>query len=787
MSLLLGLASHSKQLFEPIVPYVISVLNRLTICASCPADYLYYRTPCPWLQVKCLRFLQYYKLPVDETQQSLLLDVLRYIAEKTGFSDSTNKSNADHAILFEVINLAILLGTDAPEVLKEQVCTLLGRFIAMNDANIKYLGLDAMTRLAKIDGPEAMQVHQATVLELLKDTDVSVRKRALDLVYVLTDSSNAQVVVGELLTNLAATDSSIKEDFVVKIAILAENFSQDLQWYVNTMVQVLQVAGDYVAEAVWYRVVQIITNHPEVHEAAATRLMVSIEAKYAHDSVVAVAAYLLGEIGVTICELPGMSGHDQFMLLNQHFITCSAKVQSIILSAFMKLLNLYPEQTADEINAVFTKYSTNANLELQQRSCEYLALPSLGADAMENVMNPMPPFEMSDKSNVLLTMVGTSHEKGTNADITAFSEVVREKDSSAATAATSVSSPSSIPELKKVSIIALNAIHASIVCHQPYDLRLQPQSSTPTKVLDLLSMDDDDVLPAASTPTKSSMSALFNEVPQSPGSQEAAVELSADLLGLHAKALKAAALTRVSSIKSILLQNDVLKVTVSADYRAHQGRLSISFENMSSFDLLSLKVFIELEPTSENAITFKQLEPPSMISVNDEGRMQVAVECMRPFSDLYPLKMKVSFRLANNSYRYRLKLPVCLVSFFDPIPTDKATYMSRWKGIEGEGTEGQVVFSSSKPVDAHLMQYLKTVFAPSMRLGVAEGLDSDRTLTGCCSFITGTVGADGMAVSVGVLMRLEGDSSQNKFRITTRSKNRSIAQGLKDFIVEQLS
>jgi len=326
-----------------------------------------------------------------------------------------------------------------------------------------------MTRLAKIDGPKAMQVHQTTVLELLKDTDVSVRKRALDLVYVLTDGGNARVIVGELLANLAVTDSSIKEDFVVKIAILAENFSHDLQWYVSTMVQVLQVAGDFVAEAVWYRVVQIITNHPEVHESAAVRLMASIEPKYAHDSVVAVAAYLLGEIGVTICELPGMSGHDQFLLLNQHFLTCSAKVQSIILSAFMKLLNLYPEQTADEINAVFNKYSTHVNLELQQRSCEYLALPSLGADVMENVMNPMPPFEMQDKSrNVLLTMVGTSHEKGVNADMTAFTEVVRGgKDPTiSAAATTSASSSPSMPELKKVlnHRMQLQPI-ASIACH----------------------------------------------------------------------------------------------------------------------------------------------------------------------------------------------------------------------------------------------------------------------------------------------------------------------------------
>ena len=59
MSLLLGLSSSSPHLFEPLVPYVISILTRLVVTKSCPNDYLYYRIPCPWLQVKALRFLQY--------------------------------------------------------------------------------------------------------------------------------------------------------------------------------------------------------------------------------------------------------------------------------------------------------------------------------------------------------------------------------------------------------------------------------------------------------------------------------------------------------------------------------------------------------------------------------------------------------------------------------------------------------------------------------------------------------------------------------------------------------
>lgn len=225
------------------------------------------------------------------------------------------------------------------------MCSLLGRFIAVKDPNIRYLGLDAMTRMAKLDGSEAVQMHQSTVLESLKDTDISVRKRALNLVYVLTDRSNAQTIVADLLSHLAEADSAMKEDIVVKIAILAEKFATDLRWYVNTMVQVILVAGDFVAEAVWYRVVQIVINNPTIHEYAAEKMLLTVESKYAHDSIVAVAAYLLGEIGVNICEHTGMSGYDQFIALHQHMPTASLKVTIIIIL----LLFFPPLKTSDTI------------------------------------------------------------------------------------------------------------------------------------------------------------------------------------------------------------------------------------------------------------------------------------------------------------------------------------------------------------------------------------------------------------------------------------------------------
>jgi AP-2 complex subunit alpha len=87
---------------------------------------------------------------------------------------------------------------------------LLGKFIAVKDANIRYLGLEAMTRLARSYGPKKAQVHQDIVLQSMRDGDVSVRRRALDLIFVLVDDNNSEEVVGELVSSLSSAQSAIK-------------------------------------------------------------------------------------------------------------------------------------------------------------------------------------------------------------------------------------------------------------------------------------------------------------------------------------------------------------------------------------------------------------------------------------------------------------------------------------------------------------------------------------------------------------------------------------------------
>ena len=93
------------------------------------------------------------------------------------------------------------------------------------------------------------------------------RQRAVDLLYAMCDRTNAEKIVHEMLGYLEAADYSIREEMVLKTAILAEKYATDYNWYVDVILQLIRVAGDYVSEEVWHRVIQVCISrsHPSTY------------------------------------------------------------------------------------------------------------------------------------------------------------------------------------------------------------------------------------------------------------------------------------------------------------------------------------------------------------------------------------------------------------------------------------------------------------------------------------------------------------------------------------------
>ena len=98
-----------------------------------------------------------------------------------------------------------------------------------------------------------------------------------------------------MLNYLETADYSIREEMVLKVAILAEKYATDFTWYVDVILNLIRIAGDYVSEDVWYRVIQIVIKREEVQGYAAKTVFEALQAPACHENMVKVGGYILGE------------------------------------------------------------------------------------------------------------------------------------------------------------------------------------------------------------------------------------------------------------------------------------------------------------------------------------------------------------------------------------------------------------------------------------------------------------------------------------------------------------
>lgn len=315
---------------------------------------------------------------------------------------------SQHAVLFEAINLAIHTNSDSPLVVQSTI--LLSRFISAKETNLRYLGLDALAHLAACsDSLEVLKENFETIVVSLSDRDISVRRRALDLLYSMADRSNYQSIIKELLHYLTLSEFAIREELVLKIAIMTEKFFSDTTWYFDTMLELIIGSGDAISDDVWHRVVQIISNDELIHAYVARRALDSIKEKDGHENFVKIAAYFLGEYGHLIAEEDESNPIHQLRSIEPRLLTANISTRyyfvilfgrAVILTTLLKFINVFPE-IKNRIIRILDSYRSVLDVELQQRACEYHAIAVMASpEILETVCDAIPPF--SQRGSALL-------------------------------------------------------------------------------------------------------------------------------------------------------------------------------------------------------------------------------------------------------------------------------------------------------------------------------------------------------------------------------------------------
>eukprot|EP00201_Polytomella_parva_P006204 CAMPEP_0175083532 /NCGR_PEP_ID=MMETSP0052_2-20121109/27451_1 /TAXON_ID=51329 ORGANISM="Polytomella parva, Strain SAG 63-3" /NCGR_SAMPLE_ID=MMETSP0052_2 /ASSEMBLY_ACC=CAM_ASM_000194 /LENGTH=1189 /DNA_ID=CAMNT_0016355025 /DNA_START=55 /DNA_END=3620 /DNA_ORIENTATION=- len=398
VTLLWGILQRSGTAgYETCQSRVLRVLERLISSKDRVAsEYLYYGIPSPWLQTKCLRTLSFFPPPESPSERKLLTDILNAIINYTSSEASKNvnpnKANALNAALFEAIAVAMHLDSD--RALLANCGAIMARYLQGREPNAKYLALDYLAKLASVADIKALVRAQSdSVAAALRDPDLSIRKKAVELNYATCDARNCETVVDEMLKYLVTADFSIREELVVKIAILIEKFAPSAEWYVTSILVLLERAGDFISAEIWQRMVQLIASRPEVQAHAAKAMTNVLKRGALHESIVCTAAYVLGEYGKQIeKEVPAA---EQFRLLQGSYANLAGATKEIVLTALIKiyLADFGNVGLRQEAVTLFEKGKKILDAEVQQKAAEYLALTPNAQTTSQKFVLPMPKWD----------------------------------------------------------------------------------------------------------------------------------------------------------------------------------------------------------------------------------------------------------------------------------------------------------------------------------------------------------------------------------------------------------
>lgn len=734
ISLITCLSQKNPDEFKTCVSLAVSRLSRIVSSASTDLqDYTYYFVPAPWLSCKLLRLLQCYPPPEDGAVKGRLVECLETILNKAQEPPKSKKvqhSNAKNAILFEAISL--IIHYDSEPNLLVRACNQLGQFLQHRETNLRYLALESMCTLASSEfSHEAVKTHIETVINALKtERDVSVRQRAADLLYAMCDRSNAKQIVAEMLSYLETADYSIREEMVLKVAILAEKYAVDYSWYVDTILNLIRIAGDYVSEEVWYRVIQIVINRDDVQGYAAKTVFEALQAPACHENMVKVGGYILGEFGNLIAGDPRSSPLVQFNLLHSKFHLCSVPTRALLLSAYIKFINLFPETkvTIQEVLRCDSQIR-NSDVELQQRAVEYLKLSSIAStDVLATVLEEMPPFPERESS----ILAKLKKKKGPAAvSVTELDDSKREGGE--------LNGGGGDRTTDTAVMAASNA-------------------STPSPSADLLGIRSTAPMGAAPAAAGSLLVDVFSEA--GPAAPSAAVNNDGFL-------------RFVCKNNGVLFENQLLQIGIKSEYRQNLGRMYLFYGNKTSVQFASFSTTVSCpgELQSQLNVQSKPVEP--LVEGGAQIQQVLNIECLTDFSDA-PL-LNIKFRYGGALQNLTLKLPVTINKFFQPTEMASQDFFQRWKQLSQPQQEAQKIFKANHSMDTEVIK------AKLLGLGSAllDNVDPNPENYVCAGVIQ-TKGQQ-----VGCLLRLEPNAQAQMYRLTLRCSKDSVSRRLCELLSQQ--
>lgn len=355
-------------------------------------------------------------------------------------------------------------------------------------------------------------------------------------------------------------------------------------------------------------------------------LLQALQAPACHENMVKVGGYILGEFGNLIAGDQRSSPAVQFQLLHSKYHLCSPMTRALLLSTYIKFINLFPE-IRTQVQEVFRQDSNlrSADAELQQRASEYLQLSIIASpDVLATVLEEMPAFPERESSILA---------------------VLKKKK------------PGRVPE---------NEVKEGKSPTPVSNSHNEVNNTNNAVSGDLLGLST----PPTSQPNAGNTGVLLDVLGDIYGGKPANTNSQASLYNPK---------KFVCKNNGVLFENDLIQIGVKSEFRQNLGRLGLFYGNKTSVPLQSFvpSLLWADDQASKLSIQMKPVEP--ILEAGAQIQQMVNAECIDDYTDAPSLV--VSFTYNNLPQKITVKLPLTINKFFEPTEMNAESFFARWKNL----------------------------------------------------------------------------------------------------------
>lgn len=680
--------------FRKLVPNLVRILKNLLLSGYSP-DHDVSGISDPFLQVRIIKLLRVLGKNDPESSEAMN-DILAQVCTNT----ETTK-NAGNCILHETV--LTIMDIKSEPALRVLAVNILGRFLLNTDKNIRYIALNTLLKVIYAD-LGSIQRHRPTIVECLKDPDVTLKRRAMELSFALMNKNNAIEMTEELIEFLSTCEPEFKADCSSNLFIAMEKYAPNRRWHIDQMIRVLKTAGNNVRDDIVSNFITLISNTPDLQYYAMHQLVSLVKDDITQQPLVQVAAWSIGEYGDQYNNEQNVEKLNDKEIIDilVRILNYNAGLKTTrhyAINSLVKLTTRFPHLT-ENIQSVMSFYGCNMSLELQQRAVEYNAIIREYSNLRDGLFEQIPPMEIKTNQPYTNGFNVDDLDEEILTEEEQQQQALKQQQEAAKTLLNIFSEDTPAPPSNpQTNVDLLGDLMGGDILSEPITQPASNNNNNSNKVGDLLG-NNSDLLSSLSNPAptikpvsnSSNPSGDIFDLLSAPKTAETnntvnkpATNGLDDLLGLNPAASPTAPVTNNHNTSPLNNGNifDLLsgpavtstatpiktKPSINSQLIAYEKNdLKITFETLSNQinGSPSTQHFINMTALNEslssqiNEFVFgvavpksmqMQLSQPTTSVIQPMESMQQSIAISNPNKERVRLKIKISYRIGDNSYQ----------------------------------------------------------------------------------------------------------------------------------------